>query len=212
MIRKYKGKLIVTSAVILLPLAIGLLLWERLPDSMVIHWGADGTADGWSHKAWAVCGLPLFMLAMQWLCVLVTAADPKSKTVGSKPLGLVLWICPVMSLLCGSLIYAVALGADVNVGLVLPLFLGTLFVVFGNYLPKCRQNGTIGIRLPWTLRDEENWNRTHRFAGVVWVIGGVVMLTTAVLQSPVIPLAVFAVIVIAPTGYSYGYARKKQKK
>ena len=36
------------------------------------------------------------------------------------------------------------------------LFCGLLFIVVGNYLPKCRQSYTIGIKLPWTLASEEN--------------------------------------------------------
>lgn len=32
-----------------------------------------------------------------------------------------------------------------------------MFVAAGNYLPKCRQNYTMGIKLPWTLADEDNF-------------------------------------------------------
>ena len=44
-----------------------------------------------------------------------------------------------------------------------------MFMVIGNYLPKVKQNNTIGIRVVWTLQDEENWNATHRFSGKIWV-------------------------------------------
>ena len=57
--------------------------------------------------------------------------------------------------------------------------MGLLFVVIGNYLPKARRNYTIGIRLPWTLANEENWNRTHRIGGFLWVIGGILMIIMA---------------------------------
>lgn len=47
------------------------------------------------------------------------------------------------------------------------IYYGTslLFIVIGNYLPKIKQNNTIGIRIVWTLQDEENWNATHSFSG-----------------------------------------------
>ena len=38
---------------------------------------------------------------------------------------------------------------------------GLLFMIIGNYLPKVKQNNTIGIRVVWTLQDEENWSATH---------------------------------------------------
>lgn len=52
------------------------------------------------------------------------------------------------------------------------IYYGTslLFIVIGNYLPKIKQNNTIGIRIVWTLQDEENLNATHSFSGRIWGI------------------------------------------
>ncbi|MFQ8814402.1 MAG: SdpI family protein [Gallintestinimicrobium sp.] len=46
-------------------------------------------------------------------------------------------------------------------------------MVIGNYLPKVKQNNTIGIRVVWSLMDEENWNATHRFSGKLWMASGI---------------------------------------
>ena len=51
--KKYKGLIIVSSIVILLPMLLGLILWNRLPDTMVTHWGAEGAVDGAMGKAFA---------------------------------------------------------------------------------------------------------------------------------------------------------------
>ena len=75
--------------------------------------------------------------------------------------------------------YAVALGQPVRVEIVMPILLGLVFIIIGNYLPKCKQNYTIGIKIPWTLDSEENWNKTHRFAGRIWVVCGFLMILTA---------------------------------
>ena len=69
-----------------------------------------------------------------------------------------------------------------DIGLFTNLIIGILFVAIGNYLPKCKQNYTVGIRLPWALSSEENWNRTHRFASWIWIFGGVVFIFNAFLQ------------------------------
>lgn len=53
--------------------------------------------------------------------------------------------------------------------MLVPVLLGLLFLWVGNYFPKLRRNRTLGIKVSWTLGNEENWNRTHRFAGKVWV-------------------------------------------
>ena len=93
-------------------------------------------------------------------------------------------------------------------------FLGVVFILTGNYMPKCKQNYTIGIKVVWTLNDEENWYRTHRFAGRLWVIGGVVVLVTVLLPMESFLYALFPLVTImalAPILYSYLYDRKQQK-
>lgn len=210
MIKQYKRTLILTSIIIVLPILMGLLLWSRLPDTMATHWGTDGTANGWSSKPFAVLGLPVFLLAVHWVCILITNADPKRKS--GKPLLLVFWISPVVSLLCSFMIYAVGLGYTLNLTLIVPLFMGLLFIIIGNYLPKCQQNYTIGIKVPWTLHSQENWNRTHRFAGTVWVIGGALMMLTCFLQSQTLMIVLILLLVLLPTGYSYLYYLRHEKQ
>ena len=74
-----------------------------------------------------------------------------------------------------------------------------------------RQSYTMGIKLPWTLNNEENWNKTHRFGGKVWVIGGVITMATALIGSFWILLGILIVMVAAPTIYSYRLYRKQTK-
>ena len=89
--------------------------------------------------------------------------------------------------------------------------MGALFVVIGNYLPKCKQSYTVGIKIPWTLNDEENWNKTHRLAGFLWVIGGVVIMATAFLGTFWLFFVVLIPMVIVPFVYSYSLYKKSSK-
>ena len=211
MIKRNKGTLILTSIVMLIPMVIGLLLWNQLPDIVPSHWNINGEVDGWSSKAFAVFFFPSLVLAIHWICVFASYADPKSKDYHPKMIGLVLWICPVLSLLLNSMVYAVALGYQLNIEIIMPLLVGLMFVIVGNLLPKCRQSYTMGIKLPWTLSNEENWNKTHRFGGKLWVIGGVVIMATAFVGSFWILMGVMVVMVAAPTIYSYVHYRKHKE-
>ena len=203
MLKKHKTSLIVTSLVILIPILVGLLLWDKLPEQVPFHWGIDGQVDNWADKPTAVFLIPLMLLAMHWVCMLVSSADPKNKNYHPKAFTLVLWICPMLNLMISSIMYATALGYAVNVEVMMPLFMGALFIIIGNLLPKMRQSTTMGIKLPWTLHSEENWNKTHRVSGKLWVAGGIVILATAFLGSFWILIAVLLVMVIIPTLYSY---------
>lgn len=136
------------------------------------------------------------------------AADPKRRNINGKLFGVAIWVCPLVSLLVAALMYNTALGAAPDVNFIITLFLGVLLLVIGNYLPKCRSNYTVGIKLPWTLHDEANWTYTHRLAGKVWTVGAVVVLLTAFLWNIWILIAVIAVLVLVPAVASYLYYRK----
>ena len=110
-------------------------------------------------------------------------------------------------------VYLAALGIDANPTMFAPLILGFSFMFIGNYMPKIKQNKTLGIKLKWTLNNEENWNATHRFAGKVWFFGGFLIIPCALLPESVVfftSLPLVLGLAFAPMIYSYIY-HKKQK-
>lgn len=208
MIKKNWKVLLITSIVILLPILAGILLWDRLPDQIPAHWNAQGQVDGWCSKPFFVLAVPFLMLALQWLCVLATSTDPKKTNHTGKVLQLVLWIVPLLGACLNAIAYCTALGTAVRVEVIMPVLMGLMFAIIGNYLPKCQQNYTIGIKLPWTLSSEENWTRTHRLTGRLWVVCGLVTLLTGFLGHFWMLLVILAVMVIVPLAYSYALHRK----
>lgn len=102
------------------------------------------------------------------------------------------------------------MGVNIPISVIAPAFVGIVIIVSDNYLPKCRQNYTIGIKLPWTLDDADNWNRTHRMAGYLWMFGGIILVAGAFLSLEGISLTILIVIplVIAPALYSSALYRK----
>ena len=216
MIKKYKWLLLISSVIILLPMLFGIILWDELPEILATHWGVDNQPNGYSSRAMAVYGMPLIMLAVQWFCVLTVELDIKKRNHGPEMIKLMLCVIPVMTVLVMTVTYAYALGISVNMGFWALFFLGLLFMVIGNYLPKCRQNWTIGIKVPWTLSDPENWNKTHRMAGPIWMAGGFVMVVGSFFsRHQVVAYGMFAVIllmVMIPAVYSYLYYKKHRSE
>ena len=205
MLKANRKTLIIASIVTVLPVLIGILCWDRLPDVMATHFGINNEADGFSSKAFAVFGLPAVLLAILWLVAFVTSNDPKRQNISPKIFSLGLWIAPVLSLVIAATMYPVNLGYAVDIAFFAELLIGLLFIIIGNYLPKARQNYTIGIRIPWTLANEENWNRTHRLAGYLWMICGVLMILlclTRLLPAPW-TVGLLLIMVLVPCVYSY---------
>jgi len=86
---------------------------------------------------------------------------------------------------------------------VMPILVGLTLAIIGNYLPKCKQNYTIGIKIPWTLNSEENWNRTHRFAGRLWMVCGLAIMLTGFIGGFWVFLPIVLLMVLVPFLYSY---------
>ena len=203
MLKKCKGTLIVGCIVCMIPLIVGLLLWNKLPDPMPIHFNANNEVDGWGSKVFAVIGMPCIMLGIELLIRFLISADPRQRNINETLFRLILWLVPVIGMVCSLVPYGIALGMEINIGLLVKVLMGVMFIVLGNLMHKVKQNYTIGIRLPWTLHSEENWNRTHRLGSWMFILGGVLMIVNGFFQST---LGIIAIIVLAvgiPGVYSY---------
>ena len=202
-----KNLFVITTIIILLPIVVGLIFWNQLPETMATHWGTDNEPNGWSSKAMTVFGIPGIMAAMHIFCILITFADPKKSNIGKKAIGIVYWILPAVSLSIMSATYAYALGLNVNIGMICCVLMGIIFIALGNYLPKAKLNYTFGYKIPWTLSSEENWNKTHRLAGWLMVICGFLFIINAFILSEWVFLACF-IAAIVPIIYSYVLYKK----
>lgn len=201
---KMKYTTIITTIVCLIPVIIGAILYPKLPDTIVTHWDASGNPNGWSSKMVGAIVFPGSLVLVNIIFPMLLKLDPKYNNMNEKIKYLLHWIIPVVSIFCSSSTLAVALGKDVKINLIGSLFMGMILVVIGNYLPKVTQSYTVGIRIPWTLNSEENWNKTHRMAGFLWVICGIIMMITGFLGIGGASIIVIVVITIfVPILYSY---------
>ena len=211
--KELKKTLTLTTIITLLPIFVGLFYWNQLPDKMATHFDMTGTPNGWSSKWFAVIGIPVVLAVVNVLCTILTETDPRRHKYPEKMMKLVYWICPVVSWICAGLTISYELGIEfASMPKFGSLFMGIMFVVIGNYLPKVKQNYYMGIKLPWTYSDEENWNRTHRMAGKLWVVGGIVLLLNFFLDIPSLTIVVLIIMILVPTVYSWAFSRKKDKE
>lgn len=200
MILKNKKALILSSLVTLLPIPVGLLLQEKFSPAFA------------AAMPFNAVFVPLTMLAAQWLCILLTCLDKRNRDHNRKPMTMVLWIIPILSCLVSGIMYGLFLGAEFSPVAWMLVGIGILFVIIGNYMPKTKMNATLGIKLPWTYSSEENWNATHRLAGKLWVIGGLLLMLCALLPEAVAFLTLFlilAVMIALPCLYSWRFYRKE---
>ena len=181
--KDYKKTLIISSLICLLPLVISFAVYSKLPDQIAIHWDDAGNPDNYAAKWVAAFGMPLLLLAIH-LIGMVTIKKKKKKSNQSAAMRLLsFWLVPVLSVIVVPVTLLIGMGKDIPISTVVTMIVGIVFVVSGNYLPKSRQNYTIGIKLPWTLADVDNWNKTHRLAGALWIAAGIFVLVRPFLRS-----------------------------
>lgn len=195
----------------LIPFVLSAVYYDRLPEQVAIHFDSNGNPDNYAPKLFAAFGLPLIMLAIYMYSWFRHENDPKRAGASPAMKLMVRWAIPVLAIVVQLFTLTYAVGINVNPSLYGSLFVGLLIVAAGNYLPKCRQNYTIGIKLPWTLHDENNWNKTHYLAGWVWVAGGFLLVVNALLEIPWLNIAVLALLVLIPFIYSYSLYRRTVK-
>ena len=167
--------MIITTLICLLPMAVAALVYDRLPEQMVTHWGNEGP-NGYSSKAFACFGLPGIMVGLNLLVYFVMENDPKRKNYSHTLRELMKFLIPVMTLVTSAVTIGTGLGISFKVNLIMSILVGVILIIIGNYLPKCKQNFTMGIKCPWTLNSEENWNKTHHLGGYLMILAGILML------------------------------------
>ena len=187
-------------------IAMAAYLYPGLPEQIPTHWNAAGEVDDYTAKPWGVILLPLSAVGCWIIMKLIPAISPKGFRVdGFRDVVNVFQVVLVgfMSIVA-VLVLLEAGGIDVRINYVVQIGVGLLFVVLGNYLGKVRKNFFIGIRTPWTLASDEVWARTHRLAGWLFALGGLVIIAGGFLGIPPYGLIVVLVVVaVIPIVYSF---------
>ncbi|MCX0379217.1 SdpI family protein [Clostridium perfringens] len=89
----------------------------------------------------------------------------------------------------------------------------SIFIMFfGNLAPKIPFNRYMGLRLPWTVRDEDTWRVAHRILGYVsFPIGIVMFVLSFFFKIETIVVTGILTWIIIPSIYSLVFYYKKIK-
>ena len=167
---------ILTSFVCLLPISLGLVLWNQLPDTMAIHFNFYGEADGWASKTFVVFGLPAMMAVLQFFCCFSSDINTYQKGKSKKFAVVAKWILPVVSIVMHTTTLGYGLGWNLDMRRVAVALVSGMFLVLGNYMPKLDYIKNYKI-------DTEKARKINRFSGVSMVIAGVAGLVTVFLST-----------------------------
>lgn len=208
--------LIYALLILAVPFGYAIYLYPNLPEIIPTHFNIKGEADGFGSRE-TIFLLPSIMgfvgLFVYLLLTNIKFIDPKRYhevddwIFKNFAFGIVLFL----ACLSISILYMIT-HPGIPFEKILFILMGLGFALMGWYFPKVKQNYFLGLRLPWTLESEQNWNATHLLAGKFWLYGGILQLLSAIVFSGITVLIVFFVLmlvmVLVPTVYSYRFFKK----
>lgn len=213
MMFKKKGDLY-NLTLIIITVLITIFVYNKLPEQVPIHWSASGVADNYAPKIIGAFLPPVFMVAtwlgMKYLPKIDPKKDNYEKFMDSY--SMVTNMIVTFMFILQIVVIVASLGQDISINKVIPVAVGFLLIILGNYLPKSKSNFFYGIKTPWTLTSEVSWRKTHRLGGKLFVLAGVVSIISALLLPENIQnymvLTVVLIAAFVPIIASYFYAKK----
>lgn len=193
---------------LLSPFVASLILWNKMPDIVPVHFNAAGEADDFGPKWINAFLLPGIALLTYIFLLVIPAIDPKKRIDKTqKPIAAIRIVISLFLIGVYALVMMKSLDMEADIGQFVLVSVGVLIAITGNYMNSIKPNYFIGIRTPWTLEDPDVWKKTHRFASKLWIIGGALLTASAFI--PLLKGSIFMIVcsililAIVPFIYSY---------
>lgn len=211
---KQTGTWIVSLIFVVVMLGVAVWIYPHLPAQTATHWDANGNVNGWMPRFWAAAIWPLLMAGLAVMYALLPVISPRRFEIKpfARTYGIIVLATLAFLLVVGTIALLAGAGYHVSMGLVAPIAVGALLMVIGNFMGKFRKNFFVGIRTPWTLTSDVVWERTHRLAGWLFVLAGLVWIVGGLLHASPVVLVVAALAAgFVPAVYSYFLYRRVER-
>jgi uncharacterized membrane protein len=207
--------------IVLLSFAIAIYLYPMMPDRLASHWNAQGQVDGYMGKGWGLFLMPVVSVFLLLLFLAIPKIDPLKANIAkfrkTFDIFVVLILLFLLYLFSLTIIWNSGVMFDMIWALV-PAFVG-LFYYCGILIEHAKRNWFIGIRTPWTITNENVWNKTHRLGGKLFKIAALITAFGLLFEDyaiwfvllPVIALSVY-LVVYSYLEYQKEMSKKKKKK
>ncbi len=180
-------KKVMLPVLAVLPLIYSALaVFFYLPDTVGVHFSISGEADRYGSKYEAFI-FPVIILAVGLIYLLIRRIIGRSSSQENARVNanldvldsVNLWMLVLFNILCVFFLYVmkypdIMAGEQSLLFVILSVAVGLLFVIIGNLMPKTRRNSFIGMRMKFTMDNDEHWYIANRISGIAMVISGIV--------------------------------------
>ncbi|MGI5971196.1 MAG: SdpI family protein [Oscillospiraceae bacterium] len=211
--KKLNTTQIISLVMSLLPIIVTAVFYSRLPDRIPTHWNLDGSVTySGRGQIWMISAMSLVLGP---LLVFLPRIDPRKRNYEKFQKyydGVVIVFVVFMLAITGMVISESFKPGRLAISTIVCALVGLLFIFIGNIMPKIKSNFFMGIKTPWTLSSDVVWYRTHRIAGILWFIGGLLIIVSSFALNDVplfvLLMAIVVVISVVPFVMSYVWYRK----
>ncbi len=193
---KWKS-LAVTCAVCLLPIILGVAVFNNLPDQVAIHFDLQNNPDNFASKEFAVFGLPVLMALLQAFCCFINDINAKKHGERKKFETATKWIIPIMTIILQAATLGYALGWNLDIRKIAAFVVGAVLLVVGNFLPKFDYIKNYDV-------NTEKARKINRFMAYQSVIMGILFLISIFLPPITTVLCIVLLIPYAISSIIYG--------
>ncbi|MGN0474312.1 MAG: SdpI family protein [Acutalibacteraceae bacterium] len=219
---KLKTQKIICIILMLLPLAITSVALMFMPEQVPMHYGINGQVDRWGSKYENLI-FPVLTIVLGAFMLIVAkfSSDDESSMKNNEKVTIITNIAVLLLFNAINLYFiytSLASVSDLNSATVdifslIFVILGIGFVFIGNIMPKAKLNSLIGLRTPWSMKNEETWRRCQRFGGISGIITGVAMAVGCMFffkgtAALIFSMSLMAVMCVVDTVYSCRISKK----
>jgi len=193
------------------------IVWNTLPETIAMHFNLKGDIDRYGSKN-ELATMVLILIAVNAVVYLllpqVYRIDPKRYAVENKgrlfriAFAVAVFTAAVLCLIIYSSVHG-------NIKFSMRFILagvGLMLAVVGNYIYNIKPNYFAGIRLPWTLNNDENWKRTHLLGGKLLFGGGLLIAVICLFAPFTFSMITLFIVLSAVTLITCIYSYRLYKK
>jgi len=209
---KNKISLLLVLVFVLLSFLISFVTYPLLPETMTVHWGINGEANGFAPRVLGIIIMPVLTLFLAALLITIPKLDPLKGNIESFKEKYYEFI----AVFCGFMLYIHTITILLNFGLNLNLIallspaFALLMYYMGILLGSAKRNYFIGIRTPWTLDSEKVWEKTHKLGEKAYKLSAIICLFGIIFPSQALILILGPIILSSTYLIIFSYLEHKK--
>lgn len=203
--KKNFKSLFIATLVCLAPILLGMYYYNKLPNSIVIHWDVNNEPNGYLNKQLFIFGLPILMAILNIVANIINDMKDKYPEANKKATTTFKWIIPMITVVIYIITIVYALGYNLNIGMITMIIIGIILIIMGNYIPKTKGMNYIKIN---NQINEKSTNMINRISGYIFIMNGFLFIITTLLPNIISVMLVISFFVEMIIVYIYSLNRK----